>query len=302
MLMQHESLGELARRCQKPDHDRIGTWMARRISRPAALRVTRLVAPWGVSAGMATLAAWGCGAAAAAAMACGSPGAWLAGAVLLQAWYLLDHVDGQLARLRGTSSLDGAQLDYLMHHTINLLVPLGLGYGLAARASGPGWLLAGLAFGLGLLLIGLEHDARYKAFVVRLKRLNGRLLVEGGGGGRPEPPPLVPREPRRLATWALHKACEMHVIMNVVSALALLQWLLGDGTLRAGRIYLGLMSPIAMLMAAATIVRSQHNGATEREFGRWFRVPAGHALTYVEGWWFVRPAEDGECAGSNETP
>jgi hypothetical protein len=94
----------------------------------------------------------------------------------------------------------------------------------------------------------------------------------------------------------------MHVIMNVVSALALLQWLLGDGTLLTGRIYLGLMSPIAMLMAAATIVRSQHNGATEQEFRRWFRVPAGHVLTYVEGWWFVRPAEDGERAGSNETP
>jgi phosphatidylglycerophosphate synthase len=298
--MQRDTLSELARRCQKPDHDRIGTWMARRVSRPAALRITRIVAPWGVSAGMATLAAWGCGVAAAAAMAFGSPGAWLAGALLLQTWYLLDHVDGQLARLRGTSSLDGAQLDYLMHHTINLLVPLGLGYGVAARQNAPGWLLAGLTFGLGLLLIGLEHDARYKAFVVRLKRLDGRLLVEGGAGGRPEPPPPVPREPRRLATWVLRKACEIHVMMNVVSVLALVQWLLGDGSLLAGRIYLGLMAPAAILMAVATIARGQRNAATEQEFGRWFRVPPGHDLTYEEGWWFVRPAKDARCEGGDE--
>ena len=54
-------------------------------------------------------------------LACG----WIVAAGLLQLWYLLDHVDGQLARLRGTASLDGVQLDFLMHHTVNLLVPLG---------------------------------------------------------------------------------------------------------------------------------------------------------------------------------
>jgi hypothetical protein len=282
---------ELSRRCQKPDHDRIGNWMARRVSRPLALRITWVAAPWGVSAHAATIAAWACALAAAAAMALGTHAGWIAGALLLQLWYLLDHVDGQLARFHGTSSLDGVQLDYLMHHTTNLLLPLGLGYGLSLRRSDPLWLLAGVVFGLGLLLITLHHDARYKAFLVRLKRLRGRLLVQGGGGGRPQPTPPVPRNPLRFASWAAHKACEIHVLLNVVTVLALGQWIVGDNTFLAGRIYLGLMAPLAMLVAVVEIARSMYRGAAEQEFRRWYRPAPGDELTYVDGWWVVRKDE-----------
>ena len=38
------------------------------------------------------------------------------GVVLAHLAFWLDHVDGQVARWRGTASLDGVYLDYLMHH------------------------------------------------------------------------------------------------------------------------------------------------------------------------------------------
>ena len=218
--MQRPSLAELDRICQKPQHRRVGNWMARRVSRPMALRVTWLVAPWGVSAHLTTLAAWASGVAAAAALAWGTVGGWLAGAVLLQLWYLLDHVDGQLARLRGTASLDGAELDYLMHHTVNLLVPLGAGFGLFVRNAEPLWLAAGLAWGLGMMLVTLHHDARYKTFIQRLKRLRGCLVVHGGAGDRPQPQPPIPRQPVHLAAWTARKLCETHVVMNLLALVA----------------------------------------------------------------------------------
>jgi len=289
-MMSRPSLAELERRCQKPDHTRIGNWMARRISRPMALRVTWVVAPWGVTANMATLGALACAVASAAALAWGGPWGWAAGAILLQGWYLMDHVDGQLARLRRTSSLDGIQLDYLMHHMVNLLVPLAIGYGLAVRCANHAWLLCGLAWGLGLLLIGLEHDARYKAFVVRLKRLRGQLIVQGGGGGVPAPPDPIPRRPLRLASWAAHKVCEMHVIMNLVSLLAVLSLAI-DRDLLGARIYTALMGPLALLVAGVALVRAQHQGAAEREFAAWYRVPTGCVLEYREGWWYTESSE-----------
>ena len=280
--------------------------MARRISRPAALRLTRVVAPWGVSANMATLCAWAAGVGAAAALGWGSPTGWLLGAALLQLWYLLDHVDGQLARLRGTASLDGVQLDYLMHHTINLLVPLGAGFGLLARTAEPLWMLAGLVWGVSLLVITLQHDARYKAFIERLKCLRGRLAVVGGGGGRPEPTPPIPRSPVRLAAWTGRKACEIHVVMNVLSLLALLEVLLealvADADLVAGRWYVALMAPTAAAVAAWTIVRSQHRQTAEREFAAWYRVPTGCDLVFSEGWWTVQTAGDGRSGGTSEIP
>jgi phosphatidylglycerophosphate synthase len=290
---------EFEHQCQKPDHRRVGNWMARRVTRPVALRVTWVVAPWGLSANLATVLAWSCGIAAAVMLARGSLAAWLLAAVLLQLWYLLDHVDGQLARLHETASLDGVQLDYLMHHTMNLAVPLGTGHGVFVATGDPAWLWAGAAWGLAALLITLHHDARYKTFVKRLKRLRGTLEVRGGAGGRPQPQPAVPRNPLRLAAWAARKLCEMHVVMNLLSVLAVAGWLAGDDRLWAGRVYLGLMAVLGTGVAAVSIVRSQRDQAVEREFAAWYRPADGDRLVYRDGWWIVEPAETGGSAADS---
>ncbi len=284
-------LAELESRSQKPEHRRIGNWLARRVSRPAALRITQLVAPWPVSANMATLAAWAAGVAAGGTFAWGSVAGWMLGAALLQLWYLLDHVDGQLARLRGTASLDGAQLDYLMHHTINLLVPLGIGTGLCVRSMEPLWALAGLLCGVSLLLISLQHDARYKAFNQRLKRVRGQLLVLGGGGGRPEPQPPIPHDPMRLAAWAARKMCEVHVMTNLLTIIALAQFLIGDDRLMIGQGYLIVTTLVAMAVTTWTMVRSMRDHSAEKEFAAWYRVPPGHDLRFDSGWWIVEATD-----------
>jgi phosphatidylglycerophosphate synthase len=281
------SMAELERRCQKPDHRRIGNWMARRVSRPLALRVTWVVLPWCVSAHAVTLVAWLCALVAAAVFALGTVYAWLAAAALLQLWYLLDHVDGQLARWRGTASLDGVQLDYLMHHTVNLCVPLGIGYGLAAAPLEPLWLTMGLAWGLGLLVIGLVNDTRYKAFIERLKKIEGRLTVVGGGESRSEEVAPAPRGTLHAAWWLARKLCEIHVVMNALLCVALIQWLLGDEGLAGGRVYLALVALVAPMTAVVGLVRSVRRETEEREFAAWYRVPDGCELVFEAGRWKI---------------
>lgn len=283
--MKRMSLAELQQRCQKPDHRQVGNWMARRLIRPAALRVTWVVAPWGVSANAATLAAWACGTAAAAALANGSIAGWLFGALLLQLWYLLDHVDGQLARLHGTASLDGVQLDYLMHHTVNVLVPLGVGWGLFATSGSAAWMLCGVCWAISLLLLSAHHDARYKAFHQRLKRLHGTLHVEGGGGGRPQAQPPIPTSPLRLAAWVARKSSEMHVIMNLVTAVAVAMLAVHDASLTLARFYVVCATLFAATTAIWTIARSQSRQSAEAEFAAWYQVPPGHNMVFCEGWW-----------------
>lgn len=265
--------------------------MARRIARPAALRITWVVSDLGLSANMATLTAWAAAVVAAAAFGHGTIAGWLVGSLLLQVWYLLDHVDGQLARLRGTASLDGAQLDYLMHHTVNLILPLAVGYGFFRRSLEPMWLLTGLAWGLSLLLATLHHDARYRTFFQRLKRLHGTLQVVGGGGGRPEAAPAVPRRPLRLAAWTARKMCEIHVAMNVLTMIALIEWLASDHRLLLAQSYAAGSTVIAVAVTVASIARSQRSQAAEVEFSAWFRPAPGSRLKCVDGWWQVE-AED----------
>jgi len=295
------SLKQLERQCQKPDHRRVGNWMARRVTRPAALRVTWVIAPWGVSATAISLAAWASAVAAAVAFGWGTLASWLVGAVLLQLWYLLDHVDGQLARLRGCASLDGVQLDYLMHHTVNLLIPIGIGFGVFRAQGGPLWLVAGIGWGTALLLVTLQHDARYKAFCQRLKRLKGRLEVVGGGGARPEAQPPVPRGPFRLAGWVARKFTEMHVLMNLLGLVALVQWFTGDVDLFTGRVSAIVCASAAAAVAVWTVARSFARGDAETEFARWYRVPDGAELSFRDGWWHVLRCEDAKAEQAGGT-
>jgi hypothetical protein len=276
--------------------------MARRVSRPLALRVTWLILPLGISAHAVTLTAWGVGLAAAAAFAWGNVAGWLLAACLLQLWYLFDHVDGQLARYRATASLDGAALDYLMHHTVNLLVPVGIGWGLAACHLEPLWLAGGLIWGVAQLSLGLSNDVRYKAFIQRLKRVHGELRVVGGGGGRPVAPASPPRHLLLAAAWAARKACEPHVLLNVLTLLATCQWMLGDGGLLAARIHLAAMVLASTCVAAWTILRSVQSAAAEHEFTAWYRPREGGSLIFEAGWWYVENRGHEESRGEKASP
>ncbi|MDA7979289.1 MAG: CDP-alcohol phosphatidyltransferase family protein [Pirellulales bacterium] len=283
---------EFEHRCQKPDHRRIGNWMARRISRPLALRVTRVLVPYGVSAHAMTFIALGVATAAVACFTCGTMVSWLVGAALLQLWYLLDHVDGQLARYANKESLDGAGLDYLMHHLVNLLLPLGMGWGLFRQSGVSWWMLVGVAASVGLLSIGLIHDVRYKAFIKRLKRVRGELVVRGGGAARPTPQPAMPRQWNRMILRYARKMCEIHVVMNVLTVIALAAMTLADVKFMGGKAMLATIAVLSLALAAFDVLRGLRNEAAEREFAQWYGPQEGTTLAFENGWWRVVRYDD----------
>ncbi|MGC3967141.1 MAG: hypothetical protein QM775_07140 [Pirellulales bacterium] len=300
--MNDHSLETLRRVCLKPDPGRMGTWTARRWGRPAALRVTRVVATWGWSANTATRAACLTAVAACAAACFGGPWSLPAAVGLWHLWYVLDHVDGQLARLRKAASLDGAAWDYLMHHGVNLFLPLSLGFGLQRRTGSSIWMLLGAAWGGGTLLLGLRHDvARYKAFVQRLKRLHGELRVVGGGAERPQPGGLPTASWRRRCAWVVMKTYETHTVIGVLTLIAvagILSETIGDSLLR---IYVALLALPAPWVAVFHIRRMLRQNQAEHEFSAWFRVPEDATLEFRDGWWYVESLGDGTAGISFHT-
>src|SRR5215471_13677089 len=66
------------------------------------------------------------------------------GAVILELSYVLDCVDGQLARWKGTSSPVGAHLDFLMDELKAFLLVAAVGVRLWRGSHDPRWLLEGL--------------------------------------------------------------------------------------------------------------------------------------------------------------
>lgn len=275
------SLAELETRCQKPGHRFHGNWMARRLARPAALHVTRLVLPLGIGAHCLTLVATLVGLTAAVAFAYGNRAGLIGGAGLLQLWYLLDHVDGQVARYRGTASLSGVYLDYLMHYVVHAACPFGLGWGLFVQTGEPLWMLAGFLGSTGATLQGLAADFRLKAFFQRLKWLEGEHRVQGGGGGRPGPavaPPSM-QNPWRLVAYLAQKLCEMHVVMNLLTALALASLIFPATAQRGIALFVGLFALLAPSLALFRVARSVACDLPEREYAQWFSDPGSKTIT-----------------------
>ena len=106
---------------------------------------SRFIARWaarrGLTPNQVTLASLVIGVLAAAAFAAGERWGLVAGAVLLQAAFTTDCVDGQLARYTRQFSKFGAWLDSMLDRTKEYLVFAGLAIG-ASRAGDPVWLLA----------------------------------------------------------------------------------------------------------------------------------------------------------------
>jgi hypothetical protein len=271
MSHRRPTLAELRGTVQKGRHREIGNWLARRIARPSAIYGTWAAVRLGLSAHHVTIAALVASLGGAASVGSGSRLGFVLGALLLHLGFWLDHVDGQVARWRGTASLDGVYLDYLMHHLVNLALGFALGYGLAARSGNLAWAWAGFAIAIGWLLLGLHNDCRYKAFFQRLKSGAVSYRVDCGSGGRPTPPAPWPKRGLGIFTWPAYKACEPHVVSLCLSVLAAIAVLVPSTWLvmwRWGAAGIAILAPI---LGAARVTRAIASRSVEAEFDLWFR-------------------------------
>lgn len=265
------TLAALRARAHKGRHREIGNWLARRWARPTAVYGTWLAVRLGLSAHQVTLLAVGTSLLSALCFALGTREGFVVGAILGFLAFWLDRVDGQVARWRGTASLDGVYFDYLMHHAAGLWLGFGLGYGLTRADGDPRWTIAGFAAAFGWTFLNLQNDCRYKAFFQRLKRETARYRVDGGSGGRPEPPTPWRLRGRSAWTWPAYKACEPHVVLIGLGLLAVAAvasppaWAIG---LRVGLLGMAVLAP---LLALGRCARAVSRGAVEAEFAAWFR-------------------------------
>jgi len=295
-VSERPTLEQLRARVHKPGHRQRGNRLAIYWGRPAAVYGTWLAIRWGLSAHAVTLGAVLTTLLAALALARGGLWGWIGGALLLHIAFWLDHVDGQVARWRGTAGLDGVYFDYLYHHLWSLVVGFGLGWGVARVWEQPLGIVAGFLVALGWVLLGLHNDCRYKAFFERLKRVGAEpeeriALADPLPTGwtfqarldhpdRPETiaasdpidqPPLQPAPIRSLMTQAALVACEPHQVVIALTLLALVGAMVGT---EAGAVlmaaYLGSMALLAPTLAVARITRAIVGGRIEQGFAAWF--------------------------------
>lgn len=189
-----------------------------------------------------------------------SPDPWsaLGGALALELYYVLDSVDGQLARLSGRASKSGAFFDVLGNYIVHPLVFTAIGYGQSVHAQSLHPLFLGSVAGVAYLWLGVMWEVRGNALLQSLKK----------GGMRPEPAAspagASARGTGRRIFSIAHKICTYPTVMNVITVTAVLQLVTGDAGLYAwALLFYGLAIPAVALAKIGKMIRS---GEIDAEF------------------------------------
>jgi len=269
-----EPLKELAQRCQKPHWKEVGNWMVRKIERPLALFLTALAVRTSVTANQVTALSVLTALIGAAFFLFNHPAALLAGVFFFHLWYLLDHVDGQVARYRGSESLSGVYLDYLSHYVVHGAFFVSLGLGAYFSGRNDLFIFCAVSAGFGSALLSAFYDARYKAmFHALTRRREARWTgyedpLERLGRLKAGKPPL----PQRVFSL-LYKSLEIHVALNTVTVIALLnlKWsgLFGVRWIVWLSLYYGALFPVVFLLRTYEHIRARK---IEREFAGLFKT------------------------------
>jgi phosphatidylglycerophosphate synthase len=101
----------------------------RLLFRPISLYLTWICVNLGCSANQVTAGQLVIGVLAAAAVACPTLRIGILGLFLFQLGFMLDNIDGEIARFRKQASLTGKFLDEIGHQTVVPLMYLGFGVG-----------------------------------------------------------------------------------------------------------------------------------------------------------------------------
>jgi phosphatidylglycerophosphate synthase len=218
-----ESLKQLRKICQKPNYKKVGNWMARNIVRDAALPFTWLFLHTPITANQVTavsivviiIAAW--------FFACGTVVTFFIGAVLLQFWYLLDHIDGQIARYRKQESITGVFMDYISHYFPHLLIFPFMSIGLFKKIPNINYIYLGIIGGAFLVLINLIYDSKYKSFFWAVSKYSyNKIEMESFRESQTKR-----IKGSRLGFAWLYKLCEIHIIINILFFVSILFFIPG---------------------------------------------------------------------------
>lgn len=151
-----------------------GPWVSRRASYVVAWLIVRYTS---LSANAVTIAMVACGLVGVACFASPDLRVRAVAVVLLHMWLLLDAVDGEVARGRGTTSKAGIYLDALSHYAVNPGLLWAMVVANPAMDNRVGWMLSTAAFAVGVLSKAAESAAAEVSARVRKSELDPRYAV-----------------------------------------------------------------------------------------------------------------------------
>lgn len=210
-----ESIKELRQICQGPRKN-LDSWHMKYIGRKPSIYITWLLLHTPISANQASLLVIVVSLIAALIFMAGTKPAFLGASIVLQSWFVMDMVDGEIARYRKQTSLSGTYFDALSHYISHPLVFVGIGFGLLRNNNSFGLFLFSLLAAYSVCMITLLKDVFNSVLYARIIKSAAPIYSRDNGGTKEEENIF-----KRLFS-VLHLICTFPTIMNVLLIVSLL--------------------------------------------------------------------------------
>jgi phosphatidylglycerophosphate synthase len=210
-----ESTKELREMCQKP-RESCDTWHGRRIARPVSIYITMLFLKFNMSANIATGIFLVCGLISSLLLISTSRVMFFTGVFLFQIWYILDHVDGEIARYKRQTSITGMYFDHMVHYIVHPLLFICLGFGIFLRNSGVSYIIFGIIAGLSTELLSAVVDL-YDFNLQKIKKYSNKIDIQV----------IKPLGFLKSFFTFLHTLCTFPIVIDILLVCAILDVLLG---------------------------------------------------------------------------
>ncbi len=220
------SIKDLKKLGQEPARTHDG-WYGKLVGRKISVYFTKFLLPLGITANQATLFSIGFGVAGSILLAFNKAGLSLLGIFLLQLWFVFDCVDGEIARVRNQSSINGLFLDLVGHCVVDPLTFICLAF--AAYQGIPKVGIFALAFSASISMfinkqldLGCQDSAIIEVYKKAIGKSNRSVptvntSINSKFSSSPRPSQL-----KNLLSYVLIKPFNYTIVVILVTAIVLI--------------------------------------------------------------------------------
>lgn len=243
-----ESIKELRGICQ---NTRLwaDTWHGKNICRPVSIYITRLVLFTPLTANHVTMIFFVTGLAGSLLFLNGSRTFNFIASIMLQLWYLLDHVDGEVARYRKTTSLAGIYMDEMVHYIVHPLIFICMGIGQFLLCGQSIFIFTCILAAAAMIFIPLSQQVREKIFKKESASVDDDKKRDEVNG-------------KKLFS-ILHKSCTFPAVMNIITAFAFISLFVKIDLVPFVLWYYAVIGTLVWSMRVAAVIVSGKQGSDE---------------------------------------
>jgi len=210
-----EDIRELRRICQFPRRE-YDTWHGVHICRKVSIYITRVILFLGVPADIVTVVFFLTGILACFFFILGTDYWFLIGVLTMQAWYLMDHVDGEVARYRKATTITGMYFDKVVHFVVSSGIFFSLGWGVYKDIEIVHIIALGFIAAISNVLILASEDLRDSSILQRAA-IRKRNISFSGSQIIEEEQSVRKKNVIKWLFSLFHKLCTFPTVANIIT-------------------------------------------------------------------------------------